>query len=261
MEPTYNSLTATSAAWPRERVLRWTVWAYAATITVAVLVTPALFLVRVLASPFDRRQRFVGELYRRAVALTVALNPLWRVRLEPSTPPALPEASVVVANHVSLADMFLLKHLPWPELKTLAKWEIFAIPFVGWNMWLVGDVSIRRGRPASARRAMRRCAEWLRAGASVLVFPEGTRSQSRSLGPFKDGAFRLAIEHQRPVVPVVLLGAHNAVPGRSWRIGRADAVVRALPPIETAGMTLDDVPQLKARVRAAMLDAMGQHAD
>jgi len=96
---------------------------------------------------------------------------------------------------------------------------------------------------------MARCREVLRNRVSVMIFPEGTRSKTAELLPFKDGAFRLAIEAGVPVLPLALSGTGTALRKHDWRFGRSRAEVRVLEPIETQGLTLDDVPALKSKVR------------
>jgi 1-acyl-sn-glycerol-3-phosphate acyltransferase len=98
---------------------------------------------------------------------------------------------------------------------------------------------------------------------SVMVFPEGTRSTTADMRPFKDGAFRLAIEAQVPVLPLVVHGTRRALRKHDWRFGHADAEVRVLEPVPTEGLTVDDVGALRDRVRALILserDAMRQAA-
>jgi 1-acyl-sn-glycerol-3-phosphate acyltransferase len=82
-----------------------------------------------------------------------------------------------------------------------------------------------------------------------MIFPEGTRSRTAELLPFKDGAFRLAIEAGVPILPLAVSGTRTALPKHDWRFGRSVAEVQVLEPVETAGLTLADVPALKARVR------------
>jgi 1-acyl-sn-glycerol-3-phosphate acyltransferase len=82
-----------------------------------------------------------------------------------------------------------------------------------------------------------------------MIFPEGTRSKTTELLPFKDGAFRLAIEAGVPILPLALSGTGTALPKHGWRFGRSAAEVRVLDPIETTGLSLDDVPALKQQVR------------
>jgi 1-acyl-sn-glycerol-3-phosphate acyltransferase len=89
----------------------------------------------------------------------------------------------------------------------------------------------------------------------VMIFPEGTRSRTMELLPFKDGAFRLAIEAGVPILPLAVSGTGTALPKHGWRFGRSAAEVRVLEPIETAGLTPADVPSLKARVREIIVQA------
>jgi 1-acyl-sn-glycerol-3-phosphate acyltransferase len=87
-----------------------------------------------------------------------------------------------------------------------------------------------------------------------MIFPEGTRSPTAELLPFKDGAFRLAIDAGVPILPLALHGTSNALPRHDWRFGRSTAVVEVLPPVETTGLTPADVPALKEKVRAMIIE-------
>jgi 1-acyl-sn-glycerol-3-phosphate acyltransferase len=156
-----------------------------------------------------------------------------------------------VANHESFADILLISHLPF-EMKWLSKIEILKIPLIGWMMRMAGDIPIKRGFGPSAVEAMERCRASLRNRVSVMFFPEGTRSPDGRMLPFKDGAFRLALEAGVPILPLAVAGTRTALPKHDWRFSRARAVVEVLPPIDTAGLTLDDLPELKARVRATI---------
>jgi len=89
----------------------------------------------------------------------------------------------------------------------------------------------------------------------VMIFPEGTRSLTNDLLPFKDGAFRLAIDAGVPILPLALHGTRNARPKHDWRFGRSTAVVEVLEPVETAGLSPADVPALKQKVRNAIVEA------
>ncbi|HET7041033.1 MAG TPA: lysophospholipid acyltransferase family protein, partial [Gemmatimonadales bacterium] len=111
------------------------------------------------------------------------------------------------------------------------------------------------GKMDSARDAMAQALATLKRRVSVMIFPEGTRSPTDTLLPFKDGAFRLAIEAGVPVLPLVVVGTRNALAKHDWRMNPADATVTVLEPIETAGMTLADVTTLKERVRDVILQA------
>jgi 1-acyl-sn-glycerol-3-phosphate acyltransferase len=116
-------------------------------------------------------------------------------------------------------------------------------------MALAGDVPVRRGAHGSGHAALATCARWVERGMPVIIFPEGTRSKDGALGPFKDGAFKLAIETGADVLPLGISGTHEAMPKHSWRVGRSRGRLVAGAPIASAGKT---VAQLKAEVRAAV---------
>jgi len=219
------------------------------------LVTMAGFAVQIALAasiPFDPRRVVVGRAFRLTGVVAARLSPFWRFGVLGAAPRAIAPRTVVVANHESQADPFLISHLPW-EMKWLAKDSLFRIPFVGWSMRLAGDVAVRRGEADSGRRALERCAAWLRRGMPVMIFPEGTRSRTEELLPFKDGAFRLAIEQQADVLPLAVHGTRRALPKHSWRFGFTRALVTVGSPIATRGMTLADVESLKDMARGQIL--------
>src|SRR5690606_29321274 len=110
---------------------------------------------------------------------------------------------VVVANHESYADIFLISQLPW-EMKWLSKVEIMNIPLMGWLMRMAGDIPVRRGSARSRAEALDGIRDRLGKGVSVIVLPEGTRSPTGELLPFRDGAFRIAVELGLPVLPLAV---------------------------------------------------------
>ncbi|MFO7177578.1 MAG: lysophospholipid acyltransferase family protein [Pseudomonadota bacterium] len=198
--------------------------------------------------PFDSRRLISGRALRLVAVAAAKFNPFWRFRVVGPVPEARPRRVVCVSNHLSYTDIFLISHLPW-EMKWLSKDSIFRIPCVGWGMWLVGDVPLARGSAQSAKAALSRCAEWLRRDVPVMIFPEGTRSPTGELLPFKDGAFRIAIETGADVLPIAVWGTQSALPKNDWRAGFARGVVTVGEPISTRGMTLADVPRLKGEAR------------
>lgn len=223
-------------------------WAWLVLVVCILVWFPLLIIVLVLTLPFDRGRYLTGYVFRRIGPVMASLNPLWQFRYSGTMPPDPRRPFVVVSNHESFADILLISHLPW-EMKWLSKAELFRIPVMGWMMWLAGDIPVKRGFGPSAVEAMERCRETLRNRVSVMIFPEGTRSKTADLLPFKDGAFRLAIEAGVPILPLAVAGTGTALPKHGWRFGRSAAEVRVLEPVETAGLTLADVPALKTRIR------------
>ncbi len=223
-------------------------WVWISGTVIGFLWVPWVALVWLATAPFDPGRYAAGRWFRRAAVCVTALNPLWRFRTggvrvaDPRRP------YVAVANHESLADIFLISHLPF-EMKWLSKEAIFRIPFMGWMMRMAGDIAVRRGEARSRIRALEDCRDRLGKKVSVMIMPEGTRSANGEVGDFKDGAFRLAVETGCPILPIVIAGTRDAIAKGSWLVGRARAMAYVLEPVETRGLTLDDVPALRDRVR------------
>jgi 1-acyl-sn-glycerol-3-phosphate acyltransferase len=229
-------------------------WTWLVLITCMVILFPVMILLRLVTAPFDPGRYIVGRVFRYIGVIVERLNPLWRLRLSGVHIENPRHPYVVVSNHESFADILLISNLPW-EMKWLSKAELFRIPLLGWMMRLAGDVPIRRGFGPSAVEAIEQCRQILRNHVSVMIFPEGTRSTTGRMLPFKDGAFRLAVEAGVPVLPLVVAGSGTALPKRGWKMGRSDAEVRVLEPVPTEGLTAEDVAGLRNRVRKLIEEA------
>lgn len=222
-------------------------WVWTTTVLVTLLGFPVVLVVFLCTAPFDPGRYAAGRSFRLIAVVATALNPVWRFRTigrlaDPRRP------YVAVANHESYADIFLISHFPW-EMKWLSKDTIFRIPVVGWMMYMAGDIRLVRGNRDSVLAALASCRDRLSKRVSIMIFPEGTRSRSDAMLPFKDGAFRLAIEAGVPVLPIAVAGTRGAMAKGSFRYMRATAAARVLEPVSTEGLTLADVPALKATVR------------
>ncbi len=147
----------------------------------------------------------------------------------------------------------LISMLPW-EMKWLSKHTIFQIPVMGWMMRMALDVPVHRGKRESALNALAECRDRLARRVSVMIFPEGTRSRTDELLPFKDGAFHLAIQARVPILPVAIAGTRNCMAKGSFAFRRAHARAKVLTPIATDGLTFADVATLRERTRE-MIDA------
>jgi 1-acyl-sn-glycerol-3-phosphate acyltransferase len=134
-------------------------------------------------------------------------------------------------------------------MKWLSKDTMFKIPCMGWMMQMAGDIKLVRGDRDSTLNAIAQCRDRLAKKVSVMIFPEGTRSKTQEMLPFKDGAFRLAIESGAPILPIAVAGTRNAMAKGTFRVMRARALAQVLEPSDTTGMTLGDLPRLKQLAR------------
>lgn len=229
-------------------------WAWTVTVLSVIIGFVYVTLVWLVTAPFDPGRYAAGRAFRHLAVVGTWLNPYWHFRTsgvkihDPRRP------YVAVSNHESYADIFLLSHLPW-EMKWLAKDTIFRIPVMGWMMRMAGDVPITRGDRGSARQAIEGCRDRLAKKVSVMIFPEGTRSRTDDLLPFKDGAFQLAIESGASILPIAVAGTRDAMAKGSFQFRRATAMCRVLEPIATVGLSLADLPALRERTRQVIDDA------
>lgn len=170
-------------------------------------VSITLWLTTVL---FDRRRYLQHWFTCRWSDIILGINPYWKITVEGREKIDPRQVYVMVSNHQSGADILVLfklhRHFKW-----VAKKGLFRIPFIGWNMWLNGYISIERSRGRSKLQMMDKAAESIRDGNSVIMFPEGTRSRDGNLQPYKTGAFRLALETRSPILPIVLKETHLAI--------------------------------------------------
>ena len=199
--------------------------------------------------PFDGRLRALHQLTCFWASLYSWLNPVWRVRIEGRENLRGRGPYVFVANHASLLDILVLFRL-FTHFKWVSKLENFRVPFVGWNMTLNRYIPLRRGDAGSIAEMMTASERTLRAGSSLMLFPEGTRSVDGKLRPFKHGAFTLAQRTGSSIVPIVIEGTSSALPKRGYLLqGRHAITLRVLPPIVLSALPRGTPEALAEHVR------------
>ncbi|MCZ7586468.1 MAG: 1-acyl-sn-glycerol-3-phosphate acyltransferase [Deltaproteobacteria bacterium] len=210
---------------------------------------------------FDRdpARYYTGRLFRFLGKMMTKVNPMWRIDVrgaEKITDPRRPY--VVVSNHQSLADIPIISNLPW-EMKWVSKASMFKLPVAGWMMRLAGDIPVNRADRDSRAAVHDTALSVLRRRCSVMFFAEGTRTKDERVLPFRDGAFRLAIAAQVPVLPLVVDGSRDCLPKHSWLLRRISRVhLAVLPPVETEGLGEGDTAALRDRVRGMIMDQIAE---
>ncbi len=166
------------------------------------------------------------------------------------------EQYVFISNHRSYLDTAALFRHTGKRMGIVAKKELLKVPVLGQGMHFVNIIAIDRSNPERARRSMEKARNVMENGYSFGVFAEGTRAMPGELLPFKKGAFHLAMQTGRPIVPV-------AIRNSDWMMGKKTGVAYAgtvvmtlLPPIETAGVTEEELMGLLNRTRAAIAEEL-----
>lgn len=205
----------------------------------------------VIFAVLTRRAAILYRAGHLGVRLGLALSGI-RTRTEGLAHLQRNRATVYAVNHASNVEPPILFHALsalFPRLRIIYKAELHRLPVLGRAFDLAGFVPLERGNREQSLPAIDRAAQALREGHSFLIFPEGTRSRTGELLPFKKGGFIMALQAQAPIVPVAIVGARNAMRKGSPWIRPVTVTVRFGPPIETAGLTMADRDFLVGRVR------------
>jgi 1-acyl-sn-glycerol-3-phosphate acyltransferase len=220
-----------------------------------VLVMPFFFAFAfplwLITLPFDRNGRILHMFTCFWGGQYVFMNPMWRLHIEGRENVDRTKAYVLCSSHQSSGDIPVLFGLFLP-FKFVSKSINFKAPFLGWNMSLNRYIPLVRGDGESVKKMMATCRSWIDRGVSVLMFPEGTRSKTGDLLPFKPGAFSLAKDANVAVVPIVICGTIDAVPPDAVlrTRGIVHVHVRVGKPIESSAYP--DAASLAAAVRETM---------
>jgi len=169
-----------------------------------------------------------------------------------------PGAVVYCSNHESNVDPAVLFQGLHPMIHILYKQELHQIPLMGMAFDLGGFVGVDRADRRKSIASVDRAVESLRGGNSFLIFPEGTRSRTGELLPFKKGGFIMALQAQAPVLPVAVSGGRASMRKGSAIVRPVTVTVRIGPPIYTQGMTVDDRDTLIEQARSAVQSLLDQ---
>lgn len=166
------------------------------------------------------------------------------------------QSYVIVSNHQSQYDIFVLYGWLGIDFKWVMKQELRKIPGLGVSCEKIGHVFIDRSNRQAAMASLNAAKERIKNGTSIVFFPEGTRSKDGRLGPFKKGAFRMALDLGLPLLPVTIKGTRAILPTGTIDIlpGRAELIFH--PPIPVDGLTKNDVDALVQKTKEVIASSL-----
>lgn len=213
------------------------------------IIMASLSLIFSLFDKGGRKQHWCAQVWSRLIART-ALAP---VRVHGLENIDKTTSYVFLSTHQSYMDIpAMLGYLP-VQLRIAAKKSLFKVPFMGWHLWRAGHIAIDRSSTEKAIESMKRAETQITNGICAFVFPEGTRSRDGSLQDFKKGGFILALHTGVSIVPVTIIGSRQVLP-RDSIVCRPQTIDMYIDkPIETKGLSDDDIPMLMDKVREEML--------
>lgn len=234
----------------------FTIYAYFTFFILIVLV----FFIHVLVVLFVRKNRTdaLYKIYRPWARTWAFLN---RVPLEVKGEENFEQdkSYIFVLNHGSTADIIIAAASMTNRYRPLGKKELTEIPLMGY-MFKRAAVLVDRSDAESRRQSMERMRGIIKRNISLMIAPEGTRNRTPApLQPFKDGAFRLAIEFQLPIVPMMLLNTRKLYPNNSLLLEHCDLKCHFLKPVLTNGLTENDIEALKEKVHTIMETYVLEH--
>lgn len=212
-------------------------------------------IVLALTYPFDKSRRWVHEISRYMTWVFFGLPPRVRRTIDGLENIDRSKPYVIVLNHTSGVDIIAAYKIPL-NFRWVSKREVFRLPFFGPMLLVHGDIPIERGNAAAAMaKVIHEGKIWLGRGASVAIFPEGTRSKDGEIHRFKAGAFSLAKEAGVEILPVVMTGTASMF--RGWRMNWTNRIrIRVLPAVGVGEAAEMDVKELAQEVQGRMAAAL-----
>jgi 1-acyl-sn-glycerol-3-phosphate acyltransferase len=215
-------------------------------------------IVLAVTYPFDKSRRWVHECSRWICRLLFDLPFGVKRTIDGLENIDENKSYVMVMNHNSGVDIFAAYKIPL-NFRWVSKREVFRVPFMGPLLTIHGDIPIERGNPSKAMAKVLSLGKlWLGRGASVAIFPEGTRSKTGEINRFKLGAFNLAKEAEAEILPVVMTGT-NKMFRKGWLMNWTNHVaIRVLKPITVEQVAATDVKDMAQQVHDSMVEALAE---
>jgi len=203
--------------------------------------------------PFDRNKIIMHNYLTLVGRLIIGVNAFWSVQIEGKENLNPDKISVLISNHQSFLDIPFIQCIRF-HFRWVSKQEIFKIPFIGILMHMARYISLRRGDRKSIMRMIKQGTNALNTGNSLMMFPEGTRSKSGKIQPFKNGAFELAKKTNSSIIPLLVYGtkecvhSHGIIP----LLTTQKVIIKILPPMSAKIVKQKTLNEVKNEIYTKM---------
>lgn len=213
---------------------------------------PLALLATVITSPFDSNRPLVFGITSFWSRLLIWINPYLNVTVQGKELLNHDKPVVYVVNHQSMLDILVMYFLK-TRYRWVAKKELLRAPAIGWLMQLNKDIPFDRTKGKSALKMIENAKQTIHTGNSIIIFPEGTRSKNKQLQRFKDGAFKIAMETQSDIQPVIINGTGDAMPRNKYVFDHFQRIyIRVLKPVPYDTFRNKEIKDIREEVHDMM---------
>ena len=227
----------------------------------AVIFLPLMVVFTTLTAVFTIIFSFIGD-YRWTYFPAVIWGRLFcylafiRVKINGKENVSPKKSYIFVANHQSIYDIFVVYGWLNNRFKWLMKNTLRKIPLVGLACEKAGHIFIDRSHPLKAQKSIKKAEEKMKNGASLVIFPEGSRTKDGNVNRFKRGAFKIAEDLKLPLVPITIDGAYNVMPYNSFYIRSGKIVVTIHQSIDCKQLTSENMEEYITKAREAVIGGL-----
>ena len=223
-----------------------------------ILLFPFTLSIWLISLPFDREHLIVHWWLTFQGVVLCRCNLLWKIKTEGREIYKKGETYIIISNHQSILDILLITSLRF-KLRWISKIENFKIPVLNWSMKMAGYIPIDRGNPDSKINMMEESLSSLKKGISIMMFPEGTRSKDDEIAAFKKGAFEMAIESGKPLLPIIIEGTGKVLPKKGIIFSGGYLLnIKILDPVYPTAFDTSDPEQLASKIRDLMVKKLAE---
>jgi 1-acyl-sn-glycerol-3-phosphate acyltransferase len=230
------------------------VWIFS--LTFIVVLFPVSAIIWFLLYPSDHERIVIHWWLVLQGNILSMLIPLWKVKTEGREKAQKGKAYVIISNHQSLLDILVINCLRF-RYRWVSKIENYKVPVLGWYLRMAKYITIDRGNKESKAEMLKKSALSIRKGISIMMFPEGTRSPDREIGPFKLGAFQLAMMTDKSILPVIIDGTGGVLPKKGLIFSGGHIIrIKVLDPVQPGSFGTADPEELASKFRNLMVEAL-----